>query len=47
LKFLSRIVTIEARGPAREYALIAGAMGLALLALMPVLASSFACILGE
>lgn len=40
MKFLSRFVKIESNGPAAEYALIAGALSLALLAVTPILASS-------
>lgn len=40
MKFLSRIVKIESTGHAAEYALIAGAISLALLAVMPILAAS-------
>jgi Flp pilus assembly pilin Flp len=42
VKFLSRFVKIERGAPAVEYGLIAGAMGLALLAVTPILADSLA-----
>ena len=42
VKFLSRFVQIESSPATVEYGLIAGAMGLALLAIAPIVASSLA-----
>lgn len=42
MKFITRFVKIDERAPAVEYGLIAGAMGLALLAITPILAESLA-----
>jgi Flp pilus assembly pilin Flp len=47
VKFLSRFVKIERSPVTTEYGLIASAMALALLAVMPVLASSIAAALGR
>lgn len=47
MKFLSRFVEIEASPVTVEYGLIAGAMGLALLAVSPILASSLAAAFGN
>ena len=47
VKFLSRFVKIENSPVTTEYALIASAMALALLAVMPTLASSIAAALGR
>lgn len=47
MKYLSRIVKIEASGLPPEYMLIAGAMGLALLAVTPILASSLFAAFGN
>lgn len=47
MKYLSRFVKIENRGLCMEYALIAGAMGLALLAVTPILATSLSMALGR
>ncbi|MCA3573467.1 MAG: Flp family type IVb pilin [Aestuariivirga sp.] len=47
MKFLSRFVKIETRSMTIEYGLIAGAMGLALLAVAPILASSLAATLSR
>jgi Flp pilus assembly pilin Flp len=47
VKFLSRFVKIEPSPATLEYGLIAGAMGLALLAVTPILASSLAAVLGR
>lgn len=47
MKFLSRFVKIEHGAPAVEYGLIAGAMGLALLAVTPILADSLAVAFGR
>ncbi len=44
LKFLSRYVKIENSPVSAEYTLIAGAMLLALLAVIPILASSIASV---
>jgi len=44
VKYLSRVVKIENRGLCLEYGLIAGAMGLALLAVTPILASSLSAL---
>lgn len=46
MKFLSRFVQIEPSPAVVEYGLIAGALGLALLAVTPILASSLAAALG-
>jgi len=47
VKFLSRFVKIESSPVTMEYGLIASAMALALLAVMPILASSIAAALGR
>jgi Flp pilus assembly pilin Flp len=47
VKFLSRFVKIESSPVTTEYGLIATAMALALLALMPLLAGSVASVLGK
>ena len=47
VKYLSRFVKIESRGLCLEYGLIAGAMGLALLAVTPILANSLSVALGR
>ncbi len=47
MKFLSRFVKIESSPVTTEYGLIASAMALALLAVMPILASSIAAALGR
>lgn len=47
MKFLSRFVKFESSPVTTEYGLIASAMALALLAVMPILASSIAAALGR
>jgi Flp pilus assembly pilin Flp len=47
VKFLSRFVQIESSPATVEYGLIAGAMALALAAIMPILASSIAAALAS
>lgn len=47
VKYLSRFVKVENRGLCLEYSLIAGAMGLALLAVTPILANSLSIALGH
>lgn len=47
MKFLSRFVRIETRSVTIEYGLIAGAMGIALLTVAPILASSLAAALSR
>jgi Flp pilus assembly pilin Flp len=46
VKFLSRYVKIESSPATIEYGLIAGAMGLALLAIVPIVASSLLAAFG-
>lgn len=46
MKFLSRYVKIESSPATIEYGLIAGAMGLALLAIVPIVASSLLAAFG-
>jgi Flp pilus assembly pilin Flp len=47
VKFLSRFVKIETRSFTIEYGIIAGGMGLALLAVAPILAASLASALSR
>lgn len=46
MKFLSRFVEIQSSPVTVEYGLIAGAMGLALLGVAPILASSLLAVFG-